>query len=144
MAYQIIYPQHAPSYLAEVNEPEFKEVATLTELNQLVATASGQGKTVMVDLYADWCIACKEFEKYTFPKPEVKAALANSVLVRIDLTDTWSDASVEINEHFNVFGLPSILFFDLQGKELSQQRITGFMEAGEFSSHVNNIFNRKS
>ena len=94
----------------------------------------------MVDLYADWCIACKEFEKYTFPKPEVQKALANSVLVQIDLTDMGLDENKEIMKHFNVFGLPSILFFDLQGQELSQQRVTGFMEASLFADHINALF----
>ncbi|WDE11014.1 protein-disulfide reductase DsbD [Thalassomonas haliotis] len=140
-AYQLVYPQHNTTYLTHVEEPEFTRVQTLSELNQVVKAANGQGKTVMVDLYADWCIACKEFEKYTFPKPEVKNALANTLKVQIDLTDTGTDTSIELMEHFNVFGLPSILFFDLQGNELSQQRITGFMEAVEFAAHVNSIFN---
>ncbi|WDE04558.1 protein-disulfide reductase DsbD [Thalassomonas viridans] len=141
-AYQLIYPQHSTTYLAHVEEEvEFTRVNTLDELNQLVKVANGQGKTVMVDLYADWCIACKEFEKYTFPKPEVQNALANTLKVQIDLTDTGADSSIELMEHFNVFGLPSILFFDLQGNELSQQRITGFMEAVDFADHVNSIFN---
>ena len=140
-AYQLIYPQHSTTYLAHTEEPEFTMVSSLSELNQLVKVANSQGKTVMVDLYADWCIACKEFEKYTFPKPEVKNALANTLKVQIDLTDTGADSSIELMEHFNVFGLPSILFFDLQGNELSQQRITGFMEAVDFAKHVNTIFN---
>ena len=94
----------------------------------------------MLDLYADWCVACKEFEQYTFPKKSVQEALANSVLLQIDLTDTGSEQNVALMEHFNIFGLPSILFFDLQGKELSQQRITGFMSAEEFSAHITAIF----
>ena len=62
------------------------------------------------------------------------------MLLQIDLTDTGTNGNIELMEHFNVFGLPSILFFNLQGEELSQQRITGFMEADEFSAHVNAIF----
>ena len=119
----------------------FVFVNSLSELQAKVTQANQQGKTVMVDLYADWCIACKEFEHYTFPKPNVQAALANSVLIQIDLTDTGSDASIELMEHFDVFGLPSILFFDLNGNELSTNRVTGFMEADEFASHINKIFN---
>ena len=94
----------------------------------------------MLDLYADWCIACKEFEKYTFPDTKVQKALANSVLLQIDLTDTGTSENVEIMDHFKVFGLPSILFFNLQGEELNQQRITGFMQADEFSAHIKAIF----
>ena len=63
------------------------QVANLTELEAKVRAANSQGKTVMVDLYADWCIACKEFEQYTFPKAEVQKALKNSLLIQVDMTD---------------------------------------------------------
>jgi thioredoxin:protein disulfide reductase len=93
----------------------------------------------MVDLYADWCVACKEFEQYTFNQPQVLSALANTMLLQVDLTDTGSKTSVELMQHFTIFGLPSILFFDAQGKELTQQRVTGFMAADKFSAHVRSI-----
>jgi thiol:disulfide interchange protein DsbD len=118
----------------------FTRIATLAELNAAVAKANSQGKTVMLDLYADWCVACKEFEEYTFPDPTVQDALSNSVLLQIDLTETDSVSSVELMDHFNVFGLPSILFFDLQGEELTLQRVTGFMGADKFSAHIKTIF----
>jgi len=140
MAYNLLNPpsQHVTitDQSNEIAMQHFTQVASLTELEAAVATANKQGKTVMVDLYADWCIACKEFEKYTFPEQSVQLALANSVLIQVDLTDT-GEQSIAFMEHFNVFGLPSILFFDLQGKELSQQRVTGFMGAEEFSAHIN-------
>jgi thiol:disulfide interchange protein DsbD len=143
MAYQLVVPNQdlpqAKSNSAQETQ-HFTQVKTLTELQAAVAQANTQGKTVMLDLYADWCIACKEFEKYTFPDSKVQQALANSVLLQIDLTDTGTNKNIALMEHFNVFGLPSILFFDLQGKELSQQRITGFMGAEEFSAHINTIF----
>jgi len=143
MAYQLVMPSnnHATIAVNKTSQVQhFKQVATLKELQAAVAQANKQGKTVMVDLYADWCIACKEFEKYTFPMPQVQQALKNTVLVQIDLTETGADQNIELMEHFNVFGLPSILFFDLQGNELSQQRITGFMGADEFSAHIEAIF----
>ena len=58
------------------------------------------------------------------------------MLIQIDLTDTGSPTSVELMEHFDVFGLPSILFFDLEGEELYQKRVTGFMDADEFTAHL--------
>jgi thiol:disulfide interchange protein DsbD len=143
MAYQLIAPNKnltvVESSTAQTIQ-HFTQVNTLAELQTAIAQANVQGKTVMLDLYADWCIACKEFEKYTFPDTKVQKSLANSVLLQIDLTDTGADNNIELMEHFNVFGLPSILFFNLQGEELDQQRITGFMEANEFSAHVNAIF----
>jgi thiol:disulfide interchange protein DsbD len=118
----------------------FTRVSSLKELNEVVAQANKQGKTVMLDLYADWCIACKEFEEYTFPDNKVQQSLANSVLLQVDLTKTSLPENIELMDHFNVFGLPSILFFDLNGKELSLQRVTGFMKADKFSAHIDSIF----
>ena len=95
----------------------------------------------MVDLYADWCSACKEFETKTFNQPQVQAALANSVLIQVDLTDTTSVSSIELMDHYQVLGLPSILFFNMKGEELTTNRVTGFMKADEFTAHVNKLFN---
>ena len=142
-AYQLVYPTESNVAVnAQVSEEEhqFKRVKNLTELTQAVEEANAEGKTVMVDLYADWCVACKEFEEYTFPEKSVQMSLANSVLLQIDLTDTFSNDSVELMSKFDVFGLPSILFFDLKGKELSQRRVTGFMTADKFSIHVDQTF----
>lgn len=117
----------------------FVMVSSLSELKKIIQEANTANKTVMVDLYADWCIACKEFEHYTFSAPIVKDALKGSVLIQIDLTDTGSESSIELMEKFEVFGLPSILFFNTQGEELTQNRVTGFMDAEEFSTLVNKI-----
>ena len=125
---------------AQSSEHSFIFVNNLAELEEAVAKANADGKTVMVDLYADWCAACKEFEHKTFPKPEVREALKNTVLIQIDLTDTGSPSSFELMQHFDVFGLPSILFFDLNGQELDTRRVTGFMAAPEFAAHVNQTF----
>lgn len=138
--YQTVFPQQSVTTAAHEEQHGFVMVNNLAELNELVAQSNAQGKTVMVDLYADWCIACKEFEQYTFPDSAVQKALSNTVQVQIDLTDTGSDASIELMGHFDVFGLPSILFFDLAGNELSQQRVTGFMGAKDFAAHINSIF----
>jgi thiol:disulfide interchange protein DsbD len=143
MVYQLVAPnQNVSSVSSNTTQKvqHFTQVGTLEELQTAITLANGQGKTVMLDLYADWCIACKEFEKYTFYDDSVQKSLANSVLLQIDLTDTGTNDNIELMEHFNVFGLPSILFFNLQGEELNQQRITGFMGADEFSAHVNAIF----
>ena len=118
---------------------EFLKVSSIEEFNQALAKANGQGQTVMIDLYADWCVACKEFEKYTFPDSRVVAALSDSVLMQIDLTDN-TDNTIAFQEHFSVLGLPTILFFDTQGQEIDTARITGFMRAEPFAEHVNRLF----
>ncbi|WP_105258125.1 protein-disulfide reductase DsbD [Pseudoalteromonas sp. T1lg88] len=114
---------------------EFVHVADLTELNELLANTEG---LVMVDLYADWCVACKEFEHYTFPKEQVQQQFKHFTLVQIDLTDT-NDSSIELMEAFTVFGLPSILFFNQDGKELPELRVTGFMGADDFAAHLQKV-----
>ncbi len=118
----------------------FTPAKDLIELKEIVKSANAEGKTVMVDLYADWCIACKEFEKYTFPKAIVQQALANTLLVQMDLTDLDKAENKAVMSQYDLFGLPSILFFDLQGNELPNRRVTGFMGAEEFANHIEVTF----
>ncbi len=119
-------------------EGHFKLVKTIADIEQAVAEAGQQNKIVMLDLYADWCIACKEFEKYTFPDPTVKSQMSRMVLLQVDMTEN-SDADIEILEQYSVFGLPTIMFFDTNGNELTANRVTGFLGPEEFSQHLNNL-----
>lgn len=119
---------------------EFKLVANLAELKQAVSEANDEGRLVMVDLYAEWCVACKEFEKYTFPEPSVQAEFAHFELLKIDLTES-DETTIEVMEEYTVFGLPSILFFDTQGEELAAQRVTGFLNAKDFAEHLAKVRN---
>ncbi|EPG9047395.1 protein-disulfide reductase DsbD [Klebsiella aerogenes] len=112
---------------------EFTRVSTVDELNQALAQA--KGKPVMLDLYADWCVACKEFEKYTFSAPEVRQALKETVLLQVDVTKN-SAQDAALLKHLQVLGLPTILFFNAQGEEQPVQRVTGFMDAAAFSAHL--------
>ncbi|HDG1695044.1 TPA: protein-disulfide reductase DsbD [Kluyvera ascorbata] len=99
------------------------------------ALASAQGKPVMLDLYADWCVACKEFEKYTFSDPQVQQALQNTVLLQADVTAN-SAQDVALLKHLQVLGLPTILFFDENGNEQPALRVTGFKDAAAFRAHL--------
>ncbi|MDM2734470.1 protein-disulfide reductase DsbD [Citrobacter sp. Ct235] len=112
---------------------DFKPVASVEELNQALVEA--KGKPVMLDLYADWCVACKEFEKYTFSHPQVKQALGDTVLLQANVTANNAQ-DVALLKHLQVLGLPTILFFDAQGQEHPQVRVTGFMDAATFSAHL--------
>jgi thiol:disulfide interchange protein DsbD len=114
----------------------FTRIGTVEDLNQALVQA--QGKPVMLDLYADWCVACKEFEKYTFSDKTVQQALENTVLLQADVTkNTPQDAA--LLRHLQVLGLPTILFFDGAGQELTGQRVTGFMDAGAFRAHLQKL-----
>ncbi|MGP3143898.1 protein-disulfide reductase DsbD [Serratia bockelmannii] len=103
-----------------------------------LALQQARGKPVMLDLYADWCVACKEFEKYTFSDAAVQASLANAVLLQADVTANSAEQAALL-KHLKVLGLPTILFFDPAGQELTVQRVTGFMKAAAFNAHLQKV-----
>lgn len=111
-------------------------IHSLAELETQLQDA--QGKKVMLDLYADWCVACKEFEKYTFTDPMVQQKLSEMVVLQIDMTHNSPENSA-LMKHFQVLGLPTILFFDEQGRELTQSRVTGFLAAQPFLDWLNSL-----
>ncbi|MBA7843788.1 protein-disulfide reductase DsbD [Klebsiella sp. RHBSTW-00484] len=112
---------------------EFTRINNIAEFNQALTQA--KGKPVMLDLYADWCVACKEFEKYTFSSPDVQQALKDTVLLQVDVTKNSAEDAALL-KHLQVLGLPTILFFNEQGEEQPAQRVTGFMDAAAFSAHL--------
>lgn len=114
----------------------FTQIDNIDQLNQALAKA--RGTPVMLDLYADWCTACKAFEKYTFSDPQVQQALSGMVLLQANVTAN-NDADKALLKHLNVLGLPTILFFDSQGHEQPDLSVTGFMDAGEFSTHLHRL-----
>ncbi|PKA29541.1 protein-disulfide reductase DsbD [Cedecea lapagei] len=111
----------------------FTQISNVDELN--TALAQAKGKPVMLDLYADWCVACKEFEKYTFSDPQVQNALKNTVLLQANVTANNAQDKALLKQ-LNVLGLPTILFFNEQGEEQPAGRVTGFMDAAAFSAHL--------
>ncbi|CQJ08424.1 thiol:disulfide interchange protein [Yersinia mollaretii] len=119
----------------EIKHLAFKPVADLPQLQ--AALAQAQGKPVMLDLYADWCVACKEFEKYTFSDDQVQRQLADTVLIQADVTANSAEHAAMLKK-LNVLGLPTILFFDAQGNEITAARVTGFMDAAQFLQHLQN------
>ncbi len=116
--------------------PVFNRIGTLAELTREVNTSPG--KPVMLDFYADWCVACKEFEKYTFTAAGVKQTMARMTLLRADVTANTPAHKILLN-HLRVMGLPTILFFDAQGREIPDSRVTGYMDAAEFQQHLQRI-----
>lgn len=111
----------------------FTQIKNVDELNRALVQA--KGKPVMLDLYADWCVACKEFEKYTFSDPQVQRALKETVLLQANVTANSAQDKALLKQ-LNVLGLPTILFFNEQGEEQPAQRVTGFMDAAAFSAHL--------
>ncbi len=122
----------------QTQNTEFKLVKTLDELQQEVKKSAETGKPVLVDLFAEWCVACKEFEHITFADGQVKSLMAQFTLIKVDVTHA-TDQDQQLLDHFQVLGLPTLLLFDKNGSELTQSRITGFMGPKDFSAHLGPI-----
>ncbi|MGJ0482998.1 MAG: protein-disulfide reductase DsbD [Methylomicrobium sp.] len=109
----------------------FRRVANLRELDQRIQEASAQGRYVMLDFYADWCISCKEMEAYTFTDPKVKQALDDFVLLQADVTKN-SEEDQALLQKFNLIGPPAILFFGSDQQERTAQRVIGYQDSSAF------------
>lgn len=114
---------------------EFIRISTASELETQLEQAKLAGKPVMLDFYADWCVACKEFEKYTFHETNVEGKLKNFVLLQADVTKN-TPQDIELLKQMNVLGLPTIEFWNAKGEHIPNARITGFMPAEPFLEHL--------
>ena len=119
-----------------VSHIEFKKVRSEAELQQ--ALSENNKSLVMLDLYADWCVACKEFEKETFSDPSVQKAFGDMLLLQVDMTKN-SEENRALMTKYKVLGLPTILFFNRDGKEIEGSRVNGFMPPVEFLQWIEKI-----
>ena len=116
------------------NSLVFQQISTYDELQAVLK--QHPNKMAMLDLYADWCVACKEFEHKTFADPQVQTALSDVLLLRVDMTNN-SESNRTLMKALAVTGLPTIIFFNQQGEEIQAQRITGFLPAEAFIATLN-------
>ncbi|MDH1169311.1 protein-disulfide reductase DsbD [Pantoea agglomerans] len=114
----------------------FHTIRTPQQLESALQQA--RGRITMVDLYADWCVACKEFEKYTFSDSTVRDSLSQVQLLQANVTANNASDNALL-QHLQVLGLPTILFFDAQGREIAGSRITGFLNAADFRAHLQKL-----
>lgn len=115
------------------NALNFQPVKSIADVD--AALQQNQGKLVMLDFYADWCVSCKEMDAYTFSNSEVKTALKNIVLLRANVTpNDATDKALE--KKYGVIAPPTILFFDKNGSEIQSARIIGEMNAAKFVMHL--------
>ena len=114
---------------------EFQRIKSVADFERELAAATAAGKPLMFDFYADWCVSCKEMEKYTFTEPAVRQALADAVLLQADVTAN-DDLDQALMQRFGILGPPSILFFGADGAERPEYRVVGFKRADEFAPHV--------
>ncbi len=124
---------------AEEHALAFQRIKTVDDLERAVASATAAGKPVMLDFYADWCVSCKEMDRFTFTDAAVQAALAGAVLLQADVTAN-DDADKALLARFEIFGPPTIAFFGADGVERKNFRLVGFAPAPRFAEHVKAAF----
>lgn len=111
----------------------FTRIRTVAELDQALLSAK---KPVMLDFYADWCVACKEMDRFTFHDPKVIEQLGNLTLLQVNVTANSEDDRA-LMKRFGLFGPPGMIFFDAKGNEIADSRIVGVLEAPAFFDHLN-------
>jgi thioredoxin:protein disulfide reductase len=120
---------------AEEKKLPFERVASVAVLEARIKAA---GKPVMLDFYADWCVSCKEMERFTFADPAVQARLAGYTLLQADVTANTDDDKALL-ARFGLFGPPGIIFFDAKGQENKAVRIVGFQDAAQFQKTLQQL-----
>jgi thiol:disulfide interchange protein DsbD len=126
-----------PAGVAMAAEQEglaFEKVKSVAELDARLAAAKAEGRAVMLDFYADWCVSCKEMEHFTFSDPKVQARLHNMVLLQADVTDN-TDADKALLKRFSLFGPPGLIFWNGAGIQ-SDYKVIGFEKADKFLASI--------
>jgi thiol:disulfide interchange protein DsbD len=112
----------------ELPATPFTRVASLADHEEKLKAA---GRPAMLDFYADWCVSCKEMERFTFSDPRVRREMEGMLLVQADVTKN-SDADKALLKRFALFGPPGIIFFDAQGREIPGLRVIGYQGPDRF------------
>ncbi|MDE2257962.1 MAG: thioredoxin family protein, partial [Xanthomonadaceae bacterium] len=127
-----------PAWSAHPRELSFRTIKSVSDLDHEVQRAQASGRPVMLDFYADWCVSCKEMEKFTFTDPRVKQALSGFVLLQADVTA--NDATDQaLMKHFGIVAPPDTLFFGADGAERRDLQLTGPESAGKFVQRVDAV-----
>jgi thiol:disulfide interchange protein DsbD len=133
----------ASASVAENSRLEFTRIKSVADLERELASARSTGRPVMLDFYADWCVSCKEMERFTFTDPGVQAEFARARLLQADVTANDAEDQALL-QRFGILGPPSIVFFDALGRERPEFRIVGFKPAEEFRAHLATAFGDES
>ena len=115
--------------------PRFERVRSVEELDARLKLA---GRPVMLDFYADWCVSCKEMERFTFTDPQVRSKMETMLLLQADVTAN-TEADKALLRRFRLFGPPGIIFFDARGQEIPGVRVIGYQPAGRFVATLDRV-----
>jgi thiol:disulfide interchange protein DsbD len=120
---------------------DFQRVASLEEMRAAIDQASADGRPVMLDFYADWCVECVRYERTTFESAPVRQILAKHDvrLLQVDVTEQ-NQADKALQRHFGIIGPPAIMFFGPDGAEIQRARVAGYLNAERFTGHVREVF----
>ena len=125
---------------AEQKGLAFEKVKDVAELDARLAKAKSEGRAVMLDFYADWCVSCKKMERFTFSDPKVQTRLQNVLLLKADVTAN-TDADKALLKRFNLFGPPGLIFWNSTGTQ-SDYKVIGFEQAEKFLASVDSALGR--
>ncbi|MBN1203788.1 MAG: thioredoxin family protein [Myxococcaceae bacterium] len=131
-------PPTVPTFQWHHVMPEKKASFSQEQFEQVLARARSEGRPVMIDFFADWCAACKELDRETYPSPEVIAESGRFLNIKIDATNS-EDALDALMERFGVEGLPTVAFISSSGELLEDPRVTGFLEPRPFSEELKKV-----
>ena len=129
------YSGNGGANVAEHEGLEFQRIKSVDDLDRALAAAAADGKSAMLDFYADWCVSCIEMEKLTFTDNAVQTALSNTVLLQADVTAN-DDEDQALLDRFGVFGPPTIIFFGSDGMQRNGYEVVGYMKAVDFAEHI--------
>jgi thiol:disulfide interchange protein DsbD len=127
----------APTAQANAQVLPFKRIKTVADLDKEIALANG--RPVMLDFAADWCVSCKELEHDTYSDPAVQAALKDAVLLQADVTANDDDDKA-LYARFGIYGPPGVMFFGSDGKEQTAYRVVGYLGPDDFLKRVDGAF----
>ncbi|HSC06296.1 MAG TPA: protein-disulfide reductase DsbD [Steroidobacteraceae bacterium] len=125
----------ASNTAAAADSLPWRPVQSVEDLDRELAAASSAGKAAMLDFSAEWCVSCKEMEKYTFSDGQVQAALGDVILLRADVTAN-NEHDQALFKRFGIFGPPTIAFFGPDGVERREFRVVGYVRADKFRDHI--------
>ncbi len=109
-----------------------------------VKQAAAEGKPIFIDFFADWCIPCKELDKFTFKDERIIALSKNFVNLKVDLTSMGDPRVQALKQQYNIKGVPTLIFLDKNGTEIPGTRIVGFIEAEKLERIMQNVLNQQS